>query len=75
MFGQTSSRGRKKAGPGGNGVRRTAGTLGELSGGQDMAYIEQNKAANKNLKKKAKENQSAFFKKIAREKERSRTGK
>jgi len=75
LFGQTSSRGRKKAGPGGNGVRRTAGTLGELSGGQDMAYIEQNKAANKNLKKKAKENQSAFFKKIAREKERSRTGK
>ncbi|KAK2066892.1 hypothetical protein P8C59_000672 [Phyllachora maydis] len=34
------------------GVRRTAGTLGELSGGQDMAYIEQNKTANKTLKGK-----------------------
>ncbi|KAK3401055.1 P-loop containing nucleoside triphosphate hydrolase protein [Sordaria brevicollis] len=55
-------------------VRRMAGTLGELSGGQDMAYIEQNKAANRGLKKKgaAKAEQSAFFKKLQREKERSR---
>ncbi|KAL2136313.1 hypothetical protein VTI74DRAFT_4347 [Chaetomium olivicolor] len=67
----------------GNGVRRTAGMLSELSGGQDMAYIEQNKAANKSLikgsgaggKKKGGgggEGQSAFFKKIQREKEKSR---
>ena len=69
--------GRKKgsAGGGGNGVRRTAGTLGELSGGQDMAYIEQSKAANRTLKKQAKEAQNPFFKKMAREKERARTGK
>lgn len=68
--------GRKKAA--GNGVRRTAGTLGELSGGQDMAYIEQNKAANRALKAAGKkkgaggEGQNAFFKKIQREKEKSR---
>lgn len=62
--------GRKKKG---NGVRRMAGTLGELSGGQDMAYIEQNKAANKALKKPKKgEGQSAFFKKIQREKDKAR---
>ncbi|KAI1268680.1 P-loop containing nucleoside triphosphate hydrolase protein [Xylariaceae sp. FL1019] len=51
------------------GVRRTAGTLGELSGGQDMAYIEQRKGTNKALKQK-KPQQNAFFKKIAREKQR-----
>ncbi|KAK3356951.1 P-loop containing nucleoside triphosphate hydrolase protein [Lasiosphaeria hispida] len=74
LFGKV--RGKKKGGAWGNGVRRTAGTLGELSGGQDMAYIEQNKAANRGLTKKAqKAGQSAFFKKIAREKERSRVGK
>ncbi|KAK0623618.1 P-loop containing nucleoside triphosphate hydrolase protein [Immersiella caudata] len=74
LFGKPGGgRGRKKGGFGGGGVRRTAGTLGELSGGHDMAYIEQNKAANKTLKKKAKEvGQNAFFKKIAREKERNR---
>ncbi|KOS17987.1 putative DNA repair helicase [Escovopsis weberi] len=49
-------------------VRRTAGTLGELSGGQDMAYIEQNKRMNATLKKKTtKKESSAFFKKIGRE--------
>ncbi|KAL1632626.1 DNA repair helicase RAD25 [Neofusicoccum ribis] len=32
------------------GVRRTAGTLGELSGGQDMAYIEYNRDKNKELR-------------------------
>lgn len=47
------------------GVRRTAGTLGELSGGQDMSYIEQRKSVNKSLKKNAK--QSDFFKKHYRE--------
>ncbi|KAK1751804.1 P-loop containing nucleoside triphosphate hydrolase protein [Echria macrotheca] len=77
LFDKPSKRSKKKGGAGviGNGVRRTAGTLGELSGGQDMAYIEQNKAANKTLKKKAKETQNPFFKKITREKERARTGK
>jgi DNA excision repair protein ERCC-3 len=54
------------------GVRRTAGTLGELSGGQDMAYIEQNKR-NQAIKK-GKAERSAFFKKIAREKEKRSKG-
>ena len=77
LFGKARG-GRKRIGNGAAAaaaaVRRTAGTLGELSGGQDMAYIEQNKAANKALKKKkgAADGQSAFFKKIQREKERSR---
>jgi len=74
LFGKAGGgRGRRKGGFGaGNGVRRTAGTLGELSGANDMAYIEQNKAANKTLKKNAKGTQNTFFKKIAREKERNR---
>ena len=50
------------------GARRTAGTLGELSGGQDMAYIEQNKKVNQGLKKgKGKKESHSFFKKIGRE--------
>ncbi|SPQ25968.1 fde8a9d8-0c59-4aa1-9caf-ec7c5566f22e [Thermothielavioides terrestris] len=78
LFGKSrGGNGRSKKLLPGNGVRRTAGMLAELSGGQDMAYIEQNKAANKALKKKAKagagpEGQSAFFRKLQREKERSR---
>jgi len=49
-------------------VRRTAGTLGELSGGQDMAYIEQKKSANRAIKKASKKAESsAFFKKLQRE--------
>ncbi|KAH6998668.1 Rad3 protein [Ilyonectria sp. MPI-CAGE-AT-0026] len=48
------------------GARRTAGTLGELSGGQDMAYIEQNKRMNQSLKRNKKDSHS-FFKKIGRE--------
>ena len=67
LFGKASRRPKKR------GVRRTAGTLGELSGGQDMAYIEQNKAANRNLKKKGgSQAQSVFFKKLAREKEKAK---
>jgi DNA excision repair protein ERCC-3 len=54
------------------GARRTAGTLGELSGGQDMAYMEQNKKLA--LKKKGKQESSAFFKKINREKVRRAAG-
>ncbi|OTB08576.1 hypothetical protein M426DRAFT_18674 [Hypoxylon sp. CI-4A] len=49
-------------------VKRTAGDLAGLSGGRDMAYVEQQKSANKALKKKPQQN--AFFKKMAREKER-----
>jgi DNA excision repair protein ERCC-3 len=66
----------KKKGKGG--ARRTAGTLGELSGGSDMAYIEQNKSANKTIKKNAKGGKSDFFKKLDRDRERARkavTGK
>lgn len=59
---------RKKKG----GARRTAGTLGELSGGQDMAYIEQNKKMA--LKKKNKPESNAFFKKLGREKARRAAG-
>ncbi|KAK0621165.1 DNA repair helicase RAD25 [Bombardia bombarda] len=66
---------RRGRGAKGRGVRRTAGTLGELSGGQDMAYIEQKKAANKNLKKNQKHEQNAFFKKISREKQKGRQAK
>lgn len=51
-------------------ARRTAGMLGELSGGQDMAYIEYNKGKNKDLKSKAQSN--PFIKKLRRENERRR---
>ena len=45
-----------------NGARRTAGTLSELSGGQDMAYIEYNKSRNKELKTKTVKN--SFLRKM-----------
>lgn len=45
-----------------NGARRTAGTLSELSGGQDMAYIEYNKSRNKELKTKNVKN--SFLRKL-----------
>jgi DNA excision repair protein ERCC-3 len=60
-----AARSRKRKGA----VRRTAGTLGELSGGQDMAYVEQRKSVNKSLKKKKAESHS-FFKKLQREEQR-----
>lgn len=47
-------------------VRRTAGRLADLAGGQDMAYVEQNRSRNKDLKKNKGES-NAFFKKLARE--------
>ena len=47
-------------------ARRTAGTLSELAGGQDMAYMEQNRSKNKELKKKKGES-NAFFKKLHRD--------
>ena len=55
------------------GVRRTAGTLGDLSGGQDMAYVEFNKSRNKDLKSKGP--QSSFFKKVSREQARRKASR
>lgn len=57
-----SGPGRKKAG-----VRRTAGSLAELAGGRNMAYIEYNKSQNKQLAKGPK---SKFFKGIQKTNER-----
>lgn len=54
-------------------ARRIAGTLAELSGGQDMAYVEQNRSKNKDLKKKKGES-SAFFRKLQREQQKRRMG-
>ena len=51
------------------GVRRTAGTLAELAGGRDMAYIEYNKSKNKELKSKPS---SSFFKNASRQNEKRR---
>ncbi|KAF2276562.1 DNA repair helicase rad25 [Westerdykella ornata] len=53
-----SKDGRKKK----TGARRTAGTLSELSGGQDMAYIEYQKSRNKELKTKGVRN--AYLRKL-----------
>ncbi|KAK6596773.1 DNA repair helicase RAD25 [Botrytis cinerea] len=50
-------------------VRRTAGKLADLAGGQDMAYVEQNRSRNKDLKKNKGES-SAFFKKMERERQK-----
>ncbi|KAL1898095.1 DNA repair helicase RAD25 [Ceratocystis pirilliformis] len=55
------------------GTRRTAGSLKGLSGGNDMAYIEQNKSANKALMKK-KKTHAGFFKSLQRENEKRRKG-
>lgn len=55
------------------GARRTAGTLSELSGGQDMAYIEQNRSKNKELKKNQKPN-NPFFRKLQREAAKRKLG-
>ncbi|KAK4245945.1 DNA repair helicase [Corynascus novoguineensis] len=66
------SRGGKPARKRAPGPRRTAGTLTDLSGGQDMAYIEQNESVNKQIKAKKKTSQSDFFRAITREKERQR---
>ncbi|KAI4163656.1 MAG: hypothetical protein LQ342_002690 [Letrouitia transgressa] len=47
-------------------ARRTAGMLSDLSGGQDMAYVEYNKSRNKELKGR----HNPLFKKMAREQQR-----
>ncbi|KAI7768169.1 hypothetical protein LZL87_012018 [Fusarium oxysporum] len=52
-----------------NTVRRVAGYLDQLSGVQDMAYIERNTSANKDLKR-TKGEKSEFFKKMDRENKR-----
>jgi DNA excision repair protein ERCC-3 len=52
-------------------VRRAVGELGDLSGAKGMAYVEQNKAVNKGLKKK-KPQQSKFFKSLGRENDRAK---
>jgi DNA excision repair protein ERCC-3 len=52
-------------------ARRTAGVLKDLSGGQEMAYIEQNKSANKSVKGKNVQHND-FFKSIMRQNERQR---
>jgi DNA excision repair protein ERCC-3 len=57
-----------RSGGGKRGPRRTAGTLSELSGGRDMAYIEYNKSRNKELKSKHK----SLFGKMAKEQNRRR---
>ncbi|KAL8953778.1 MAG: hypothetical protein Q9222_000395 [Ikaeria aurantiellina] len=67
LFGARSGASR---GPGSSiskkGAKRTAGMLSELSGGQDMAYIEYNKSRNKELKGK----HNPLFKKLNREQQR-----
>ncbi|KAH7258950.1 P-loop containing nucleoside triphosphate hydrolase protein [Fusarium redolens] len=55
-------------------VTRVAGYLDQLSGVQDMAYIERNQSANKALKRKRGEKEkSQFFKKIDRANKRQKT--
>ncbi|KAG9240778.1 P-loop containing nucleoside triphosphate hydrolase protein [Calycina marina] len=58
---KASAAARKKAN-----ARRTAGSLRDLAGGQDMAYVEGNRSRNKDLKKNAKES-NPFFKKVQRD--------
>lgn len=60
-FGSKYASGQKKP----TGVRRVAGTLSELSGGQTMAYMEYNKSKNKELKG-AKGVKNQFLKKLSR---------
>jgi len=70
LYDRKQARGARAVGKGkGSGVKRTAGMLSELAGGQNMAYIEYNKSRNKDLKNK-KGPQSKFFKDIARGNER-----
>jgi len=51
-------------------AKRMAGQLSELSGGQDMAYIEYNRSRNKDLKGKGAHN--SFIRKLKRDNERKR---
>ncbi|KAF1996965.1 TFIIH basal transcription factor complex helicase XPB subunit [Amniculicola lignicola CBS 123094] len=59
-----ASKGKKRGG-----VKRTAGMLSDLSGGQDMAYSEYAKSRNKELmKKKKKGPQNDFLRKLTQKK-------
>ncbi|KAL8303843.1 hypothetical protein RB594_002924 [Gaeumannomyces avenae] len=54
-------------------ARRTAGMLSDYGGGQNMAYVEQNRSANRALKAKGKANPtSKFFQGVRRESEKRR---
>ncbi|KAL8656343.1 MAG: hypothetical protein Q9210_000333 [Variospora velana] len=66
LFGARSNGPRRSGGLHKKGAKRTAGMLSELSGGQDMAYIEYNKNRNKELKGK----HNPLFKKLNREQQR-----
>lgn len=67
LFAEWTSGARGKAGGvSKKGVKRTAGMLKDLSGGQDMAYVETNGPRNKELKGK----HNPLFKKMAREQQR-----
>ena len=62
---------KRPAGGASGAARRIAGTLSELSGGQDMAYIEYNKGKNREVKgKNAQGPQSSFIRKLQRENQR-----
>lgn len=65
------------AGMGGSrkkGVRRTAGALSELSGGQGMAYVEYQKSKNKELTK-GRGTHNAFMRQLQRDNKRKREQK
>ncbi len=69
LFSSRSSGTRGKAGGSSKkGVKRTAAMLQDLSGGQDMAYIETTGSRNKELKGK----RNPLFKKMAREQQRQK---
>ncbi|KAK5119869.1 hypothetical protein LTR85_007195 [Meristemomyces frigidus] len=60
---------RKSGGKKGSGVKRQAGTLSSLAGGEDMAYLEYARGSRSN-KELANQPKNAFFKKQERDKER-----
>ncbi|MCJ1257660.1 transcription factor TFIIH complex ERCC-3 subunit [Lignoscripta atroalba] len=66
LFGARSGGQRSQGRVAKKGAKRMAGMLSELSGGQDMAYIEYNKSRNKELKGK----HNPLFKKMAREQQK-----
>lgn len=71
LFSSHNGGSRNKAGnaAGKKGAKRTAGMLSDLSGGQDMAYIEYNKNKNKELKGKGVK-KNPIFRKMEREQQR-----
>ncbi|KAI9822587.1 MAG: DNA repair helicase RAD25 [Pycnora praestabilis] len=68
LFSGSSGGSRRSGNSSKKGVKRTAGMLSELAGGEDMAYMEYNKSRNKELKSKGPKN--AFMKKIHREQQK-----